>query len=309
MIDCHVHLWDPAQGHPWIRPGSPHHRAFTADDLAASGADLELGGASLELGGAGLAASGAGPGPVGAILVEASRGDRAENVLLRDLRLRHPGLILGHVGNLNTCHDLGPARFADLLDRTRPNGMRLGGASWDATPPGARALVPVLARHGVALELNLHHAALPAAAEAAARHPGLTVIIDHLGNPANLATADAGEWREQVRRTARVPGVFMKISGLLTQQHGVPEERVAALVAHAVAEFGPARCMIGSDWPICLARGSRAASLRLAGRGLAALDDAGRRLVLSGTARRAYGLTPQVDNDRSPCFDAPVDDR
>ncbi|AQZ63615.1 unnamed protein product [[Actinomadura] parvosata subsp. kistnae] len=239
MTDCHVHPWDPAQGHPWIRPGSPHHRALTADALAASGAGLELSGAIL-------AASGAGPGPAGAILVEASQGDRAENVLLRDLRLRHPGLILGHVGNLNTCHDLGPARFADLLDRTRPNGMRLGGASGRPRHrAGGRALVPLLARHGV------------------------------------------------------------------------PEERVAALVGHAVAEFGPARCMIGSHGPICLARGSRAASLRLAGRGPAALDDAGRRLVLSGgrrlvlsgAARRAYGLMPQVDNDRSPCFDAPVDDR
>ncbi|MDX3099285.1 amidohydrolase family protein [Nonomuraea angiospora] len=288
MIDCHVHLWDLDQGYPWIRPGSPYHRTFTADDLAASGAGLGL---------------------TGAILVEASRGDRAENVLLPDLRLRHPGLLLGHVGNLNACAGLGPARFAELLARTRPNGMRLGGASWESTPPGARALVPVLARHGVALEVNLHHAAVPAAAEAAARHPGLTVIVDHLGNPANLAAADPGEWREQVRRAARVSGVFMKISGLLTQQHGVPEERVAALVAHAAGEFGPGRCMIGSDWPICLARGSRAASLRLARRGLAGLDAAGRRLVLSGTARRAYGLMPQVDNDRGPCFDAPVDDR
>ncbi|MEV0307797.1 amidohydrolase family protein [Nonomuraea fuscirosea] len=58
------------------------------------------------------------------------------------------------------------------------------------------------ARHGAALELDLRHAARPAAAEAAARHTGLTVIVDHLGNPANPAAADPGEWREQVRRVA-----------------------------------------------------------------------------------------------------------
>ncbi len=95
MIDCHVHLWDLGQGHPWIRPGSPHHRTFTA-------------------------------------------------------------------------------------------------------------------------------------AEAAARHTGLTVIVDHLGNPANPAAADPGEWREQVRRAAGESGVVMKISGPLTQQHGVPEGRRTA---------------------------------------------------------------------------------
>ncbi|GAA2856830.1 amidohydrolase family protein [Streptosporangium fragile] len=277
MIDCHVHLWDLDGGYPWIRPGSPHHRTFTAEDLAESGAGLEL---------------------TGAILVEASRGDHGENVLLRDLRLRHPGLILGHVGNLNSCAGLDPSRFTRLLAETRPNGMRLGGASWDATPPSARAVVPVLAELGVALELNLQHAAVQAAAEVAARHPALTVIIDHLGNPANLGTAGPGEWREQVRRAARVPNVILKISGLLTQQHGVPEEQVADLVAYAVEAFGPDRCVVGSDWPICLPRGSRAESLRLSRRGLSRLSDAERLRVLRTTAERVYGLAARVDNDR-----------
>nr|WP_281260242.1 amidohydrolase family protein [Nonomuraea indica] len=288
VIDCHVHLWDVDGGYPWIQPGSLHHRTFTAADLAESGAGLEL---------------------TGAILVEASRGDHGENVLLHDLRLRHPDLLLGHVGNLNSCADLGPSRFTELLAETRPNGMRLGGASWDATPASARALVPAMAARGVALELNLHHAAVPVAAGVAARHPGLTVVVDHLGNPPSLRTAGPGEWREQVRRAARVPNVIMKISGLLTQQHGVPGEQVADLVAHVVDAFGPDRCMVGSDWPICLSRGSRAASLRLARRGLRGVDDGELLRVLRTTAERVYGLAARVDNDRGPCFDATVDDR
>lgn len=273
MIDCHVHLWDLESGYPWIKPGTPHHRVFTPEDLAESGAGLEL---------------------TGAILVEASRGDHEENVLLRDLRLRHPDLLAGHVGNLNSCAGLGPPRLTRLLAQTRPNGMRLGGGSWDAIPASAREAVPVLAEHGVALELNLHHAALRTAAEVAARHPGLTVIVDHLGNPANLRTAAPDDWREQLRLAARVPNVILKISGLLTQQHGVPEHQVADLVADAVQTLGPGRCVLGSDWPICLPRGSRARSLRLSLSGLTGLDEAERRQVLRTTAERAYGLAAQV---------------
>lgn len=279
MIDCHAHLWDLDGGYPWITPESPHHRPFTVGDLAESGDGLGL---------------------TGTILVEASRGDRGETWRLRDLRLRHPDLILGHVGNLNVHAGVEPSRFRDLMDEARPNGMRLGGPSWDATPASARTLVPVLADLGVALELNLHTAAVRVAAEVAARHPALTVIVDHLGNAPNLLAADPGEWREHVRRAARTPNVIMKISGLLTQQHGVPQEDVAGLVAHAVEAFGPDRCVIGSDWPICLPRGSRAESLRLARLGLAGLTAAERVRVLRTTAERAYRLTPPVDNDPAP---------
>ncbi|NUW39463.1 amidohydrolase family protein [Nonomuraea rhodomycinica] len=279
MIDCHAHLWDLDGGYPWITPGSPHHRPFTVGDLAESGDGLGL---------------------TGTILVEASRGDRGETGRLRELRLRHPELIRGYVGNLNVHAGVAPSRFRDLMDRARPNGMRLGGASWDATPAPARALVPVLAERGVALELNLHAAAVRLAAEVATRHPALTVIVDHLGNPGNLLTTDPGEWREHVRRAARTPNVIMKISGLLTQQHGVPRERVAGLVAHAVEAFGPDRCLVGSDWPICLPRGSRAESLRLSRLGLAGLTAGERVRVLSTTAERAYRLAPVVDNDQAP---------
>nr|WP_055502820.1 amidohydrolase family protein [Nonomuraea pusilla] len=272
MIDCHAHLWDPAEGFPWIRPGSPHFRAFTVDDLAASGAGLGL---------------------TGTVLVEASRGDAGETYLLRDLRLRHPGLIIGHVGNLHVHADLDPPGLRDLLQGmgpARPDGMRLGGPSWEETPERARALVPVLAELGLALDLNLLADALPAAAAVAGRHPGLTVVVDHLGNPGNLLDSDLSDWRAQVRSAARLPNVVMKISGLLTQQHGVPPERVAELVGHTVEAFGPDRCLLGSDWPICLPRGSRRQSLELALSGLSGLtaDEVAR--VTRTTAERVYGL-------------------
>ncbi|MGW5351830.1 amidohydrolase family protein [Streptomyces sp. NPDC004031] len=271
MIDCHAHLWDPRTGFPWIRPDSPHHRAFTADDLAAAGE---------------------GTGVTGTVLVEASRGDAGETAALRELRRQRPDVVAGYVGNLHVHGDAGPGPFAALLEAfgdTAPNGMRLGGATWADTPEAARALIPVLARTGTALELNLYRGALRAAADTAARHPGLTVVVDHLGNPPNLGE-NLGNWRADMESAATLPNVNMKISGLLTQQHGVPDDRVAALVREVLDAFGPDRCLLGSDWPICLPRGSRARSLTVAARGADHLPAVQRRQVTSGTAVRVYRL-------------------
>ncbi|MCX5402275.1 amidohydrolase [Streptomyces sp. NBC_00102] len=271
MIDCHVHLWDPALGFPWIHPGSVHDRAFRIEDLEASTGDAA---------------------PTGAILVEGSRGDAGETLDLRAWRTSRPDLVAGYVGNLHVHGDGGPRRFRALLHDlgdTRPNGMRLGGANWADCPESARALVPELASAGLVLELNLGSGALRSAARVAARHPELTVVVDHLGNPPNLRL-DPGEWYRDLERAASAPNVVVKISGLLTQQHGVPPERIAELVRHVVGGLGPDRCLVGSDWPICLSRGSRADSLELSCLGLDHLPDDERRRILHTNAVRVYGL-------------------
>ncbi|MFB8038254.1 amidohydrolase family protein [Streptomyces sp. NPDC056004] len=272
MIDCHVHLWDPAEGFPWIRPGSELHRAFDEADLERSAEGLDL---------------------AGAILVEASRGDAGETLALRELRLRRPDLVAGYVANLHVHGADGPDSFRALLHELgdlRPGGMRLGGATWADTPEPARALVPVLAEAGTALELNLHRNALTAAADVADRHPGLTVVVDHLGNAPDPRTPAAGDWYRDVERAAASPGVVVKISGLLTQQHGVERRRVAHMVRHVVDVLGPDRALVGSDWPICLPRGSRADSLTAPALGLAHLTADQRHRVLHTTAVRVYGL-------------------
>lgn len=262
LIDCHAHLWQAGRGFGWIRPGSAHYRTFTVDDLERSGAGLEL---------------------AGSILVEASRGDRGETLALRELRLRRPDLVAGYVGNLEVYEGLAPEIVEQLFTAARPNGMRLGRAD-------DRELLPVLAKLGVTLDLNLIGHALGTAAELASRHPELTVVVNHLGNPGNLRTDDLTGWERELRLAARQPGVMLKISGLLTQQHGVPDQQVVDLVERVVDVFGPQRCVVGSDWPICLPRGTRADSLSLAERGLGRLSEPERAQVLHHTAVRAYRL-------------------
>lgn len=266
LIDCHAHLWEAGRGFEWIRPGSVHYKTFTLDDLEHSGAGLEL---------------------TGTVLVEASRGDRGETLTLRELRLRRPDLVAGYVGNLKVYSGTSAEEFEELMVGARPNGLRLGGPG----RPEAHevALLPVLDKLGITLDLNLLTDALGTAAELAERHPGLTIVVDHLGNP---GSGDLDGWERQLRLAAARPSVLLKISGLLTQQSGAPRTQVAALAERAVAAFGPERCLVGSDWPICLPRGTRAESLDLALRGLGELTGAEQAQVLHDNAVRAYRLGP-----------------
>ncbi|WP_116946817.1 amidohydrolase family protein [Jiangella endophytica] len=272
VVDCHVHLWDPALGFGWIRPGSPHHRPFALDDLAASAG---------------------GTGVVTSVLVEASRGDAGETAALRAAARRRPDLIGGYVGNLHCYAGRTPRQFAALLRRwgdARPVGMRAGGGTWADVPPGVAALLPVLADHGVVLELNMGAGAVRVGAELTERHPGLVVVLDHLGNPPNVAHADPGDWLNDLDAAAGRPNVVIKVSGLLTQQRGAAPADVDRLVAAALTAVGAQRCMIGSDWPICLPAGSRASSLTASARTLDDLCAEDRAMVRRGTALRVYGL-------------------
>jgi L-fuconolactonase len=262
LIDCHAHLWQAGRGFGWIRPGSEHDKTFTIDDLERSGSGLNL---------------------AGSILVEASRGDRGETLALRELRLHRPDLVAGYVGNLKVYEGAAPEEFERLLIEARPNGMRLGGPGRPRSHEVT--LLPVLAKLGVALDLNLLGGALDAAAALARQHPSLTIIVNHLGNPDN----DLVTWDRELHLAAAQPNVLLKISGLLTQPG-----KVADLVERAVDAFGPARCLLGSDWPICLPRGSRADSLALARRGLGRLSAGEQAQVLHHNAVRAYRLDGEL---------------
>jgi L-fuconolactonase len=77
-------------------------------------------------------------------------------------------------------------------------------------------------------------------------HPGLTVVLDHLGKPPLGDAAAMARWREQITRIAARPNVVAKLSGLATSGNG--GFRGAADLALEL--FGPSRLMIGSDWPI-----------------------------------------------------------
>lgn len=125
----------------------------------------------------------------------------------------------------------------------------------------------------------------------AGRHPGLTVVLDHLGKPP-LGDAEAmARWQGQLEEIAARPNLVAKVSGLATSGNG----DFADAADLALALFGAERLMIGSDWPIAPTHrdlGSGFAPLLAHVRTWSAADV---RAVTHGTAARIYRRPGEAD--------------
>jgi len=96
-----------------------------------------------------------------------------------------------------------------------------------------------------------------------ARHDKHWLVLDHLCKPCVRDwTANAGvpaRWSANMRQLASMPHVVCKLSGVVTetdwQKNGTLRQQDEAVIYQcfdeALALFGPARLMFGSDWPVC----------------------------------------------------------
>lgn len=281
FVDAHQHVWDLARRpQPWLDEDGlqPLRRSFDTDDLVRAAA----GG----LAGRSLAAT---------VLVQclASTAETEEFLALADGH----DLVRAVVGWV----DLTAAGVGDELDRLAalPGGDRLVGIrhlvqgepdpAWLLRDDVSRGLADVASR-GLRFDLLVRPHQLPAAVELALRFPDLPLVLDHAAKPP-LRDGDLAAWAVDLRALASAGRVSCKLSGLPSEARPgwtVADLRPAA--EEVLAAFGPSRTMFGSDWPVCEAAGgwSRWASAVQALLGSLAEDELDQ--VLSGTARRCYGL-------------------
>jgi predicted TIM-barrel fold metal-dependent hydrolase len=128
---------------------------------------------------------------------------------------------------------------------------------------------------GLPIDLNGLLAQVPAIA---ARFPGRTLVIDHLGYPATES------WSDDLAAAASLPNVVCKLSGLTKFGEARP------YVRRALALFGPARLMFGSDWPQGLPEYTWKSNLAAFTQAIGAQPIEVREQLLGGTAARVYNL-------------------
>ncbi|MFE4665041.1 amidohydrolase family protein [Streptomyces sp. NPDC056716] len=209
-------------------------------------------------------------------------------------------LIAGVVG----WTDLTAPGVADDLARLRalPGGDLLKGIrhqvqgepdpDWLLRPDVRRGLAAV-ADAGLVYDLLLRPSQLPAAAKAAADHPGLTFVLDHLGKPP-IASGTLEPWESAVRTLAALPNTVCKVSGLVTEADHT-SWTVADLRPYTdtvLDAFGPARLMFGTDWPVCTLAASYGQVVSAARELTAQLSQDERADLFDATATRMYDLGP-----------------
>lgn len=146
---------------------------------------------------------------------------------------------------------------------------------------------------GLAYELLIRADQLEEATRFVDRHPQQRFVLDHLAKP-RIAAGELEPWRSKLKALAERDHVSCKLSGMVTEadwQHWSPESLRPYFHA-AVAAFGPARLMAGSDWPVCLVAATYEqwwSTLRHYFAGFTTAERAG---IFGGNAAAFYRLAP-----------------
>jgi L-fuconolactonase len=116
----------------------------------------------------------------------------------------------------------------------------------DANAPTLDAMCQL----GLSFDALIFPRHLPVIIELARRYPKLSIVIDHAAKP-SIATGDIDTWRADIAAAARLPNVYCKVSGLLTEAgSNWRREQLIPYVSALHACFGAERLMWGSDWPV-----------------------------------------------------------
>lgn len=287
VVDAHHHFWDPARAaYPWMTDAlAPIRRRFGPDDLrpllAENGVDRTI------------------------LVQTRSSLDETREFLATAAEVDFIAGVVGWV-------DLAAPDIADQLASLRagPGGPKLVGVrhqvhdepdpAWLGRTDVRRGLAAI-GRAGLAYDLLVRTRELPAALSAVRDLPAVTFVIDHLAKPP-IASGAIDDWTRGLRPLAAYPNVSCKLSGMVTEADWSrwTSRDLAPYATRVLDWFGPARCLFGSDWPVCLLAGSYAQVIQAYRQSIGELLAADRDRIFGGNAIDLYRLpTPAVAERRA----------
>jgi L-fuconolactonase len=273
-VDAHFHAWRLARGdYGWLTPAlAPIYRDVAVADWRHVARPL---------------------GVQGGVLVQAAPTEAETAFLLQQAAANDD--VLGVVGWVDLLAPDAADRIARLaaaqptLKGLRPMLQDIADPDWMLQPALAPAL-EAMAAHGLVFDALVKTAHLPRLRTLCARHPTLTVVIDHGAKP-DIARGAWQPWADGMARLAGETGAVCKLSGLLTEAGARPPRGAAQRwAAHLLDAFGPGRLLWGSDWPVLELAASYGDWWDDTQALLAPLSAAERAAVLGANARRVYRL-------------------
>lgn len=176
------------------------------------------------------------------------------------------------------------------LKGLRPMLQDLPDDSWIIDP----ALAPGIAamqRHQLSFDALVLPRHLPALLSFAREYPELPIVIDHAAKP-RIAGGELVPWQEHMSQLARLPHVYCKLSGLVTE--AAPDWQEGDLkpyVDHLLDAFGAQRVIWGSDWPVLNLAADYGCWMTTCESLLAHLDEPSKRQIFGLNAQKFYRLT------------------
>jgi L-fuconolactonase len=277
LIDAHHHFWDPTRAeYPWMtdelaairRPFGP---IDLAPNLVAAGVDATV------------------------LVQTRSSIDETREFLATAAVSDFVAGVVGWVDVTSPSVDdvigaLRLARGGERLVGIRHQVHDEANPAWlsrDDVRRGLRAIADA----DLAYDLLVRTRELPAAIEVAREMPELRFVVDHAAKPP-IATHELEPWASRVHDIAALPNVTCKLSGLVTESDWASwsVDGMRPYVNHILSEFGPARVMFGSDWPVCLLAAEYSQVVDAAVELTRELTVAESDRVFGGTAREVYRL-------------------
>jgi L-fuconolactonase len=241
IVDAHVHLWDPARA-DWY-PYLAGQQDIGMGDVSGMARRFDLATYRAE----------AGDHPVVKwVNVAAATGVHSvDEVLDLDRRADEDGHPDALIGGLIPAE--GTQAVLELVDRQRAaarlRGLRPMGR-WDAAVPSADVLAGLVERDLI-FELMAHPDELVQAARDLEPIDDLVVLVEHTGWPRDDSAEEFALWKQGMAALASLgPRVHCKLSGLAMPLHGMSPESFRPWIEEAVALFGPARCVVASNFPV-----------------------------------------------------------
>jgi L-fuconolactonase len=274
-IDAHQHFWcyNPKE-YDWIdEPMSALRRDFLPQHL-----EPELKRAGFD-----------------ACIAVQARQSLAETHWLLELAASSP-FIYGVVGWVDLCSPDVATQLAGFAQNPRLLGVR---HIVQGEPDDRFLLRPEFLRGIAALEefaltydILIYPRHLPVAAHFVQRFPRQRFVLDHLAKPP-IKSGALRPWSENLRRLAKLPNVFCKLSGLVTEADwsNWKPEHIVPYIDVAMECFGPERLMLGSDWPVCTVAAPYFRTMEVLTSYLARFSEKIRDAILGGNAERFWSVT------------------
>jgi L-fuconolactonase len=238
VIDTHLHLWDPKRiKYPWLESNALLNRAYLLPEYRAATQSV----------------------PIEAMVFVQCEADFAEYEAEAEWvaeQAKGDPRIKGLVAWAPL--EKGAAVAADL-ERLKRNAILRGIRriiQFEADlefclRPEFIAGVRALRDFSLTFDICIDHRHMANTLKFAERVGDVPMVLDHIGKPA-IKDGVMQPWADQIRRLARFPNVFCKISGVATEadHQNWSGDDLKRYIDIAINAFGFDRIMFGGDWPV-----------------------------------------------------------